>query len=84
MSRSADHENRNAAFREAFLKPLEFAAAAPATAEQVRTEAQKLGIEHHVEDIPNSQGAKLHWLGDRTAPKVLLYFHGRSRQYYPC
>jgi hypothetical protein len=74
MSRSADHDQRNDVLREAFLKPLGFAAAAPVTAEQVPAEAQKLEIEHHVENIPNSHCARLHWLGDRKAPDVFLFF----------
>lgn len=81
MSRSAAHDQRNDAFREVFLKPLEFKATIPVTADQVPAEAQKLGVEHHVEDVPNADGARLHWIGDRAALNVILYFHGRSRLY---
>lgn len=39
--------------------------------------AQQLNIAHEVQEIPNSEGAKIHWFGDRSARKVILYFHGR-------
>ncbi|EXJ82596.1 hypothetical protein A1O3_06409 [Capronia epimyces CBS 606.96] len=76
MSRSAAHDERNTSFREAFRTPFEFASSAAPTAQLVQTETQKLKLEHDVEDIPNSNGARLHWIGDRSAEKVLLYFHG--------
>lgn len=78
MSRSEAHDARNTAFREAFRKPVEFGATCPPTGTLIETEAQKLNLEHHVEDVPvpNGNDAKLHWLGDRSAKKVILYFHG--------
>jgi hypothetical protein len=86
MSRSEAHEARNKGFREAFAKPFDLASVAVPTAKIVPDEAQKLGVDHYVEDIPNSQGARLHWLGNRAAKKVLLYFHGEieSVRLYLC
>lgn len=40
--------------------------------------ATELGLQHEVEEIPNSKNAKIHWLGDKTAKNVLLYFHGEK------
>jgi len=76
MSRSAAHDQRNAAFREVFRKPFEAQAAMTGTGQTIQEEAQKLKIEHYVEEIPKGRNARLHWLGDRSAKKVLLYFHG--------
>ena len=76
MSRSEAHDARNKGFREAYTKPFELASAAVPTAKIVPDEARKLGVDHYVEDIPESQSARLHWLGNREAKKVLLYFHG--------
>ncbi len=77
MSRSEAHDQRNAQFREAFKKPFDFKSVAKPTSELVQTEAKNLGLAHHVEDIPNSDGAKLHWLGNPEPQKILLYFHGK-------
>ena len=76
MSRSAAHDARNTSLQELFLNPFELKAAIPPTAQVIPEEAQKLNLEHYVEDIPSSRGARIHWLGDRSAKKVLLYFHG--------
>lgn len=79
MSRSQAHEQRNDAFREVFLKPFDFVASAPTTNTQITDVAKKLGVDHVVEQVGSAPGSpKIHWLGDRKARKVLLYFHGRS------
>lgn len=78
MSRSAAHDQRNAEFREAFGKPFELASAAQPTAVLVPEEAKKLGLAHYAEDVPNSGGARVHWLGNPSPQKILLYFHGKS------
>ena len=78
MSRSAAHAARNRGFREAFAAPFEFKAALLPTGELIPKEAQKLGLKHDVEDVPDGRGARIHWLGDRSAKKVLLYFHGEA------
>lgn len=78
MSRSAAHDARNKSFREAFAKPFEYKATALPTAQVIIEEAQKLNLEHSVEDVPAGSGARIHWLGDRSAKRVLLYFHGEA------
>lgn len=76
MSRSAAHDQRNDAMRTAFLKPMDLPTAP--TGETITSTAQKLEIEHSVDDLPGvGSPAKIHWLGDRKADKVLLYFHGK-------
>ncbi|KAK7883448.1 hypothetical protein LTR67_011198 [Exophiala xenobiotica] len=76
MSRSAAHDARNSAFREAFKTPFEFKASLLSTGELITKEARKLNLRHGIEDIPAGRGARIHWLGDRPAKRVLLYFHG--------
>jgi len=76
MPRSDAHDARNAAFRQAFGKPFEYKESAGPTAQVITEEASKLDISHFVEDVPASKGARIHWLGNRSAKKVLLYFHG--------
>ena len=78
MSRSEAHEQRNAQFREAFKAPFNFAATAPPTADIIPQQAKQLELAHTVDDIPNGQGARLHWLGNTKPDKVILYFHGES------
>jgi len=76
MSRSEAHDQRNAGIKDAFMKPFEFASSTPPTAELVPTEAKNLELAHYVEDVPNSGGARVHWLGNPKPQKILLYFHG--------
>lgn len=77
MSRSEAHSQRNEAMRQAFANPWDIVANAPGTAQVIPDVCKKVGIEHSVEEIPQSiQRAKLHWLGKRDAGKTLLYFHG--------
>jgi hypothetical protein len=77
-SRSEAYAQRNDALREAFLKPFEFAASAPPTSQTIPEACKQAGIEHYVHDLYKSTGhpARLHWLGERSARKTLLYFHG--------
>ncbi|GAD94998.1 hypothetical protein MYCGRDRAFT_51536 [Paecilomyces variotii No. 5] len=76
MSRSAAHDERNKALREVFSSPFALAATATPTAEIISNYAKERNIEHRVEEIPNSEGARLHWLGNPSARKVVLYYHG--------
>jgi hypothetical protein len=78
MSRSENHDQRNDAMRQAFLTPFEFAAAAPGTNQQILSTVEKLGLEHTEEEISKEPHvSKIHWIGNRKAEKVLLYFHGK-------
>jgi hypothetical protein len=76
MSRSKAHDQRNAAIREAFLRPFELAAASPPTGQTISVQAQMLNLDHSIEEVPGGKGARLHWLGNRSAEKIILYFHG--------
>lgn len=76
MSRSISHDQRNIAFREAFFSAEHAKKRAQKTSVVVEARAKDLGLEHQVEAVPDSRGAKLHWLGDRGSEKVILYFHG--------
>ncbi|KAH7080777.1 Alpha/Beta hydrolase protein [Paraphoma chrysanthemicola] len=76
MSLSSQKEARNAALRQA-LSSAEAANAASIPDEKLVPEQCKdLKLPWQVEEIPDSEGAKLHWIGDRSATNVLLYFHG--------
>jgi len=33
-------------------------------------------VKWEAEDVPDGQGGRLHWVGDRAAKKVILYYHG--------
>lgn len=81
MARSAAHEERNKALREAFSSPFVVAAAAAPTAEVIGSYFKERNIEHRVEEIPNSEGARLHWLGKPSAKKVILHYHGKLSSY---
>ena len=76
MPRSEAHQARNESFRAAFAKPFEYKESAQPTAQVIQEGAQKLQLENFVEEVPKGQGARIHWLGQRTAKNVLLYFHG--------
>ncbi len=76
MSRSAAHDARNAAFRQAFSSMDGARAALVPDAIVIPNTARSLGLNHEVQEIPDSEGAKIHWVGDKTAEKVILYFHG--------
>jgi len=76
MSRSAEHDARNNELRQRFSSVDRARAEAAPTAKVITEQAQLLGLPHKIEDIPESDGAKLHWVGDLTAQKAMLYFHG--------
>jgi hypothetical protein len=76
MSRSEAHEARNKAYREALGDNSQARAASIPTAERISAQAKELGEKWAVEDVPDGRGGKLHWVGDRAAKKVILYFHG--------
>lgn len=77
MARSEAHKIRNDQSRELF-STLEKTSILPPTGKMIPARATDLNIKHAVEEIPNSKNAKIHWLGDRTSTKVLLYFHGEN------
>jgi hypothetical protein len=52
MSRSDAHDQRNTAIREAFLQPFELAAASPPTGQMILDQAQKLKLDHLIEEVP--------------------------------
>jgi galactitol-specific phosphotransferase system IIC component len=52
MSRSKAHDQRNAAIREAFLRPFELAAASPPTGQTISVQAQMLNLDHSIEEVP--------------------------------
>lgn len=76
-SRSAAHEERNKALRAGFASPDAARKASLPTATTVEARAKDLKLDHEVEEVPNSDGARVHWLGDRTAKKVWVYLHGQ-------
>src|ERR1700677_195328 len=80
MSRSEAYNARNKAVREASANRAQAKAAAAPTAQIIPAQASELGVRWEVEDVPDGRGGKLHWVGDRSAKKVLLYFHG---DYFP-
>lgn len=51
-------------------------AASTPTAQVIPAEAKELGVKWEVEIVSNGEGGKLHWVGDRAAKKVVLWFHG--------
>ena len=76
MSRSAEHDARNNELRKRFSSVDRARAEAAPTAKVVPEQAQLLGLPHKIKEIPDSDGAKLHWVGDLAAEKAMLYFHG--------
>jgi hypothetical protein len=77
MSRSVEHDARNDALRSAFTSsPDVLRANATPDAEVIPAQSESLGLSYFVEEVPASEGAKLHWVGDRSAKNVILYFHG--------
>lgn len=77
-ARSDGHQARNEQVRTMFTSLAE-ATILPSTSTTVTTRAQALNWLHSVEEIPLGKGAKIHWLGDKAAKKVLLYFHGKRK-----
>jgi hypothetical protein len=78
MSRSAEHDARNTAFRGVFQSTDAARAAIPPTAETIENCAKTLNREWHVDDVPYSKGGRIHWVGNRSSKRVLLYFHGEK------
>ena len=76
MSRSAEHDARNAALKAALGTNELARAASQPTGNTVPAQCKDLGLAWEVEDISDSNGARIHWLGARGVPSVLLYFHG--------
>ena len=76
MSRSEEHDSRNKALQQAFSSRDDAKAAGQPTAKTIQAECRKLGLPWRSEDITAAEGARLHWIGDRDATAVLLYFHG--------
>jgi hypothetical protein len=76
MSRSAAHDARNEILRKAFVDPaVAFANSIP-TATTIEKVCKADGLAWKVEDVPNSSGARVHWVGEREAEKAVLWFHG--------
>ncbi|OAP56083.1 hypothetical protein AYL99_09262 [Fonsecaea erecta] len=76
MARSQAHEERNQMLRGG-MSSLEAALSLTVpTKDTVVSETKRLGQAVRTEDIPDSNGAKIHWIGDSSAPNVILYFHG--------
>ncbi|KAF2498909.1 alpha/beta-hydrolase [Lophium mytilinum] len=76
MSRSAAHDARNVDLRKAFVDPSISQAVSVPTAAIIESRCKKDNVPWQVDDVPNSSGARIHWIGDRSAQKVILYFHG--------
>ena len=76
MPRSEAHEARNAAVREGFRSVKDARAASVPTADAIVSTCETLKVAHKVEDVPDSQGARLHWIGDASPRNTILYFHG--------
>ncbi|EXJ65787.1 uncharacterized protein A1O5_11028 [Cladophialophora psammophila CBS 110553] len=76
MSRSQAHDERNRVVRGG-MSSLEAAMSVSApTRDIITSECARLGQTVKTEDIPDSEGAKVHWIGDSSAPSAILYFHG--------
>lgn len=76
MSRSAAHDARNRRYREALTDSATIKAVSIPTARRIENDAKELGVRWEAEDVPDGQGGRIHWVGDRAAKKVILYFHG--------
>lgn len=75
MARSAAHAKRDAEARNSFTDA-EVARNNPSTKEIIKSECQRLGVKLRVEEIPESNGARIHWVGETPTKTVVLYFHG--------
>lgn len=78
MSRSAEHDARNATFRTALASTDAARAATPPTAVTIEACSKKLNRAWQVDNVPDSEGAKIHWVGNRASKRVILYFHGEQ------
>lgn len=81
VSRSAAHDERNKALRAGFSSPAAAIEGSLPTATTIGARAKDLKLDREVEDVPNSDGARVHWLGDHTAIKVWVYLHGQPLMY---
>ena len=77
MSRSAAHDTRNVQLRSALGSVEQARAASQPTGKTIKEQCGRLGLSWQAEVIPASNGAKLHWIGNWEAPKVIYYFHGQ-------
>ncbi|KIV91824.1 hypothetical protein PV10_06321 [Exophiala mesophila] len=50
------------------------------TREVVASHCQNLGIPVTYEELPDCEGAGIHWIGDRSPKTVMLYIHGGGLQ----
>lgn len=78
MSRSPAHDARNSQLRLMFGVAGADTPNFESTGVVIAKGCDNLNVAHHVEDIPNSNGAKLHFAGDIKSEKVILYFHGEQ------
>ena len=76
MSRSEAYEARNRALRTGLSSPAAAKEASVPTKDVVPAECQRLGVQVKVEEVPDSEGARIHWIGDSSLENVILYFHG--------
>ena len=76
MSRSPEHDARNFALQARFSNLDNARAGAIPDAITIPNRAKLLGLQHEVQDVPESEGARIHWLGDKSADKVIVYYHG--------
>ena len=76
MSRSDAHAARNEALRTALGSVAATKEASLPTKDVVAAECQRLGVALKVEDVADSKGARIHWIGETSPQDVILYFHG--------
>ncbi|OCK78706.1 alpha/beta-hydrolase [Lepidopterella palustris CBS 459.81] len=48
----------------------------PPTSTTIPARCKILNLPWQADDVPNSSGARIHWIGDRSAKKVIFYIHG--------
>jgi hypothetical protein len=77
MGRSPEHDSRNAALQSRFSDLNVARAEVVPDAITIPARAKLLNLKHETQDLPNSEGAVIHWLGDKSANKVIVYFHGQ-------
>ncbi|KAJ3529591.1 hypothetical protein NM208_g9689 [Fusarium decemcellulare] len=83
MGRSKAHDNRNKVIREGLSSIAEARAISPSTTLTVTSECHRLGVSLATENVQDGQGAKIHWIGDRSPETVVLYFHGGGFSFSP-
>ncbi len=76
MARSEAHATRNATFRTGLSSPAAAREVSIPTRDVVPAECERLGVQTKAEDVPDSEGARIHWIGDSSLENVILYFHG--------